>query len=137
MKITVEFPGDKYNLKSNLTKKFKVKKLKTIIIVKDKKIQNKDKVKLMATVKDQNNKKVTAGKVIFKINGITIKDKKGKAIYVNVSNGKAILTITPNKNYYNKVSNITAVYSENSKYLKSENKTAKLTQTKRKLKSNC
>ena len=91
----------------------------------------------MATVKDQNNKKVTAGKVIFKINGITIKDKKGKAIYVNVSNGKAILTITPNKNYYNKVSNITAVYSENSKYLKSENKTAKLTQTKRKLKSNC
>ena len=131
VKITVEFPGDKYNLKSNLTKKFKVKKLKTIIIVKDKKIQNKDKVKLMATVKDQNNKKVTAGKVIFKINGITIKDKKGKAIYVNLSNGKAILTITPNKNYYNKVSNITAVYSENSKYLKSENKTAKLTLTKR------
>ncbi len=130
LKIIVKFSGDKYNLQSKLTKTFKVKKLKTIIIVKDKKIQNKDKVKLVATVKDQNNKKLSTGKVIFKINGITIKDKNGKAITANVANGKATFTFTPNSKYYNKVSNITAVYTENNKYLRSENN-AKLTLTKR------
>ena len=126
-KITVAFKGDnQYNQSDNVTQTFKVQKIKTSITIKSKKIQNMDKVKLVATVKNQNNKKLNTGKVIFKINGITIKDKNGKVITAKVSKGQATLTFTPNKNYYNKVSNITAVYSENNKYQRSENN-AKLT----------
>ena len=131
-KITISFDGDdKYNPADNVTQTFKVEKIKTILKIKNHKIQNRDKVKLVATVKNQNNKKVNTGKVIFKLNGITIKDKNGKVITAKVSKGQATITFTPNKNYYNKVSNITAVYSENNKYQRSQSKIAKLTLTKR------
>ena len=90
-----------------------------------------DKVKLTATVKNQNNKKLNTGKVVYKLNGISIKDKNGKVIRAKVSKGQATITFTPNKNYYNKVSNLTAVYTENNKYQRSQSKKAKLTLTQR------
>lgn len=66
---------------------------------------------------DQNNNTVNSGKVIIKINGITLKDNEGKTIYAKVKNGTAIFNYkipTSNINSY-----ISAVYSGNDKYLSS------------------
>ena len=66
---------------------------------------------------DQNNNTVNSGKVIIKINGITLKDNDGKTIYARVKNGTALFNYkipTVNINSY-----ISAVYSGNDKYLSS------------------
>ena len=59
-----------------------------------------EKLTLKATVTDENNKKVTNGNVIFKINGVTIKDNgklsgSNNPLKVKVVNGVATTTITP------------------------------------------
>ncbi len=63
-----------------------------------------------------NGNNVTDGKVVFKINGTTIKDNNSIPIYANVTNGIATLQyIIPNgisaKDY-----NITAVYANKDYY---------------------
>ncbi len=66
---------------------------------------------LQANVTDQKGNNVTGGKVVFKINGKTLKDSNNKALVVNVTNGIAKTNyILPNK-WVNKNLTIEAVYS--------------------------
>ena len=51
------------------------------------------KITLKATITD-NNKVINAGKVVFKINGITVKDENGKVIYAKVVNNQVVLEYT-------------------------------------------
>ena len=52
-----------------------------------------DNITLSATVTD-GDKNLNSGRVIFKLNGKTLKDKDGKVLYVNVENGIATTTYT-------------------------------------------
>ncbi|MBR3213528.1 MAG: hypothetical protein IKF79_03330, partial [Methanosphaera sp.] len=45
-------------------------------------------ITILTTIKD-HDENVNTGKVIFKINGKTIKDTNGKAVYINVEDGQA------------------------------------------------
>ncbi|MDO5826477.1 MAG: Ig-like domain-containing protein, partial [Methanosphaera sp.] len=73
-----------------------------------------EKLTLTATVTDENNQKVTSGNLIFKINGVTIKDNgkltgSSTPLKVKVTNGIATTTITPDLNMVNS-DKITASY---------------------------
>jgi len=79
-----------------------------------------EKLTFKANILDENNKKVTNGYVIFKLNGITIKDN-GKLtdsknnLKVYVSNGVASTTVTADLNMRN-AKTLTAVYSGSTSY---------------------
>jgi len=53
---------------------------------------------------------INTGKVVFKINGKTLKDTDGKVIYLNVTNGQASLEFTIPDNYKAKEYSIQATY---------------------------
>lgn len=76
-----------------------------------------DYVNLTVHLKDNQNNNVTRGKVVFKINDKTIKDKRGNVIYINVTNGIVQLTnfqipLNFGKDKYK----ISVVYGSNNKY---------------------
>ena len=87
-----------------------------------------DDLTLNAEVLDENNENVTNGYVIFKLNGITIKDN-GKLtgstnnLKVYVKNGTATTNITADLNMRN-AKTLTAVYSGSSTYNASRSNTA-------------
>ena len=73
-----------------------------------------EKLTLTATVTDTNNNKINEGNLIFKINGVTIKDNgkltgSNNPLKVKVTNGVATATITPDLNMVNS-DKITASY---------------------------
>ena len=90
-----------------------VHKNKTIIsiLTNPSSVVNGRNIKFTAYLKRADNKPVNDGKVIFKLNGITIKDKKGKAVSVKVINGQASLTTTIYAGTSAKTYRISAVYS--------------------------
>ncbi len=74
-------------------------------------------INLEATILDEYGNPVSNGKVIFKINGITLKGSDGKNLYVDVVDGKAVLSdYLYSQDLFKDVYNITVVYSGNSKY---------------------
>ena len=81
-----------------------------------------------ATIKDTIT--VNDGVVIFKINGLTVKDKNGKDIQTKVVNNKASINFTIPDGWSAKAFKLTAVYA-NKNYKRLENKTYfNLTKTK-------
>ena len=90
-----------------------------------------EKLTLKATVFDQNNAKVTDGNVIFKINGVTIKDNgklsgSSNPLKVKVVNGVATATITPDVSMKS-ASTITASYVGTDIYNKSTSSPVNIT----------
>ncbi len=73
-------------------------------------IRSGDTIQLTAIV-TEDGKFVDSGVVIFKINGVTLKDENGDAIQVDVVNGVATLNYTIPMGYSAKDYNVTAVYS--------------------------
>ena len=68
---------------------------------------------------------IKSGRVVFKLNGITLKDENGKPIYAKVVNGIAILNYTISNTFSAKTYNITAAFSTDG-YNRAEN-TSQLT----------
>ena len=68
-----------------------------------------DKITLKATITD-NNKEINTGKVVFKINGKTVKDENGKVIYVRVVNNQVEFEYTLPDSYKAGMYNITATF---------------------------
>ena len=66
-------------------------------------------ITLKATVK-QGNTLLDSGKVVFKINGKTVKDANGKVIYLKVENGQVTTNYTIPTTYKTKTYTITATY---------------------------
>lgn len=127
--ITASFAGNEYYNPSKAVTQIKVKatvKTRTKIKVKSITAKDSSKVTLKATVKDIKGNLLNNGKVVFKINFKTVKDKKGNVCYVNVKNGVAKLTITPSSGLWNKNSDLNAVYMGTDKYNSSKSNTAKL-----------
>ena len=77
---------------------------------------------LSAKIKDEKGKNVTDGRVIFKINGITLKDNYGNILYAIVSNGTANLKYKVQAVWIKNTSYIEAVYSGSDKYTSSRTK---------------
>jgi len=75
-------------------------------------------VTLTAKVTDQAGNNITGGKVIFKVNGKTVKDANGKVIYAKVVDGVASVEYVIPDSLAGKDVNITAVYSGSTKYNK-------------------
>lgn len=71
---------------------------------------------IRAYLNDTDGNPVTSGKVVFKINGKTIKDDNGRVIYVKVADGIASVDVNIPENWAGKELNITAVYSGSNKY---------------------
>lgn len=69
-----------------------------------------DSITLTARVKDVGGDAIKTGKVIFKLNGKTITDEKGKALFAKVVNGEAVLNYVIPTKYTAKKYTITAVY---------------------------
>jgi len=65
-------------------------------------------ITLKATITD-NNKVINTGKVVFKINGKTVKDANGKVIYAKVVNNEVIVEYTLPDSYKAKDYTVTAV----------------------------
>ena len=70
---------------------------------------------------------VNTGKVVFKINGKTVKDENGKTIYAEVTNGQASLKFTIPDSYKTKDYTITATYISNSYKRITDTKTLTIT----------
>ncbi|WP_323737576.1 hypothetical protein PXD04_11060 (plasmid) [Methanosphaera sp. ISO3-F5] len=70
-------------------------------------------ITLRAKVLDSNGDRVNNDKVVFKINGKTLKDAKGKALYAKVIDGEAVLDYTIPSDYSAKTYTITAVFGGN------------------------
>ena len=66
-------------------------------------------ITLKATITD-NNQVISAGKIVFKINGKTLKDANGKVIYAQVTNNTASMEYTLPNSYKSKTYNITAIF---------------------------
>ena len=64
-------------------------------------------ITLKATITD-NNKVINTGKVVFKINGKTLKDANGKVIYAKVVNNEVIVEYSLPESYKAKDYTITA-----------------------------
>ena len=75
-------------------------------------------VTLTARLTDQLENNITGGKVVFKVNGKTLKDSSGKVIYAKVENGVATAEYTiPNSMAESNIT-IQATYTGTSKYNK-------------------
>jgi len=68
-----------------------------------------DTITLKATITD-NNKQINTGKVVFKINGKTVKDENGKVIYAKVINGQVSVNYTIPDSYKRGNYTLTATY---------------------------
>ena len=67
-------------------------------------------ITLRAKVLDANGDRVNNDKVVFKINGKTLKDKKGNTLYAKVKDGEAVLEYTIPATYSAKTYTLTAVF---------------------------
>ena len=89
-----------------------------------------EKLTLKATVTDTNNKKINEGNLIFKLNGITIKDNgkltgSSNPLKVKVVNGIATATVVPDLDMRN-ANKLTAKYVGTDNYNASESSQVKI-----------
>ena len=70
-------------------------------------------ITLRAKILDTNGDRINNDKVVFKINGKTLKDKNGNTLYAKVKDGEAILTYTIPPTYSAKTYTLTAVFGGN------------------------
>jgi len=80
---------------------------------------------IAANITDINNVHINTGKVVFKINGKTIKDDAGKVIYVKVVDSTANITYDLPDSLNNRTVNISVVYS-GSNYISSSRNDSKV-----------
>ena len=114
--ITAEYANEYMTATAENT--LTIRKAVTIITIDEFTATVGEEVTITARVVDVNDNPVTNGKVVFKVNGKTLKDGSGKVIYAKVVNGVATITYTVPEDWTD--ANITAVYSGSSKYEESQ-----------------
>lgn len=111
--ITVKYTGSDTYHSINTTHSLDVRKLPSKITLTPMTAQVGDTITLTAHVTDVEDNPLTGGKLIFKLNGATIKDDEEKVIYARTNNGTATITYNIPLNYKAKTYNLTAVYEGN------------------------
>ena len=107
--------GSEYITDSETTATLTVRKANTIIEIDDVELIAGQTVNLTARVFDEAGNNISVGKVVFKINGKTLKDANGKVLYAKVVNGTTTIEYTVPDELAGAEINITATYSGNSK----------------------
>lgn len=105
-----------------------VVKLNTTVIVDPIDTFAGNNITFTAHVYDQNGEKVNTGKLVFKVNGVTLKDDNGNPLYVYVKDGIAQITYKLASTWTAKNYTINVVYGECKSFMSSRsNSTLKLT----------
>ena len=111
--ITATFNGNDICAVANNTVTLTVTKYDVNVQVNPITTLSGNKVLLTANVTDINGKAVNTGRVIFKLNGCTLKDSNGNTLYANVINGTATVEYMIPAHYTAKNYTLTAVASSN------------------------
>ena len=74
------------------------------------------KIKITANIKTKEGKNVTAGKLIFKVNGKYLKDSNGNIIRANVAKGVATIKYTVPNSWINSTNKLQALYYGKGKF---------------------
>lgn len=120
--IEVVYTGTGKYEESRMMKDFRVINKATIVVTTNQTtVKMDEKIKFIATVK-WDSKAVNNGFVIFKINGVTVKDAKNNTVRSYLKNGVATYDFTIPDGWSAKPNKLTAVYSELT-YTRLENKT--------------
>ena len=109
--ITATFNGNDISAVSNNSVTLTVVPYTVNVIVNPITTLSGNKVLLTANVTDINGNKVNSGRVIFKLNGCTLKDANGKTLIANVINGTATVEYLIPSSYSAKNYTLTAVAS--------------------------
>jgi protocatechuate 3,4-dioxygenase beta subunit len=122
--VTVKYDGDNAHEATEVDSEFEVSKAGVSITVNPVETFVEENITLQANITDANGDKVSEGEVIFKINGITIKEggklSDADVLRVPVVDGVAKYTFNATKELLGS-KNITAVYIANEHY--AENRT--------------
>ncbi|WP_455645733.1 hypothetical protein [Methanosphaera sp.] len=114
--ITARYNGDELYEESSVTSEINVK-YTTSITINDINAKVNDLINLTANI-DAYNVVVNEGRVIFKINGKTLRNSEGNIIYANVVNGVATIEdIKVEYGWLNKDTVVSAVYSGSSNFM--------------------
>ena len=100
---------------------FTVNKKESVISVKDHISYIGENITFTAKITDNDKKCVDGGKVVFKLNDVTLKDAKGEPIYTTVEDGIAIISYYIPTSFHAKDYKLTVVYGGNDEYLGSRN----------------
>ncbi|WP_455645574.1 C1 family peptidase [Methanosphaera sp.] len=120
MVIKATYDGNKTYLASNTELTTTVNKIETQISIDMITAKINDIINITATITTLDDNIVNDGKVIFKVNGKTLRDTNGQVIYIEVENGVATLTnYTVIKDWSN-YNQITAVYHGTTNYMSSQ-----------------
>ncbi|MDO5825956.1 MAG: hypothetical protein Q4Q22_06215, partial [Methanosphaera sp.] len=120
--IEVVYTGTSKYEESRMMQGFNVINRATIVVATNQTtVKMDEKIKFIATVK-WNSKAVNNGFVIFKINGVTVKDESNNTVRCYLKNGVATYDFTIPDGWSAKPNKLTAVYSEMT-YTRLENKT--------------
>ena len=100
---------------------FTVNKKESVISVKDHISYIGENITFTAKITDNDKKCVNGGKIVFKLNDVTLKDAKGEPIYTTVEDGIASISYYIPTSFHAKDYKLTVVYSGNDEYLGSRN----------------
>ncbi|WP_455646135.1 beta strand repeat-containing protein [Methanosphaera sp.] len=89
--ITATYSGNEIYASNITTAKLEITKLPTTITVDPVTASIGDVITLSASVVDGENNAITTGKVVFKVNGKTLRDEDGNVIYATVKDGKYVI----------------------------------------------
>ena len=115
-KITVTYTGSNTYKPTSTTHNIDVNKLPSKITVTKQTAYIGDTITLNANVTDTNGNPLNGGKLVFKLNGITLKDTNDQPIYARVTGGKASINYTIPYTYNAKTYKISATYEGNDQY---------------------
>jgi len=117
--LTITYkPNTNEYLESTNTTTISIQKPTTQLNITDVNLTAGKTVTLTATLTDQLGNNINGGKVVFKINGKTVKDTNGKIVYAKVVDGVAQVDYEVPTTYADKELNITATYTGTSTYNK-------------------
>ncbi|RAP49994.1 MAG: hypothetical protein BZ138_07080, partial [Methanosphaera sp. rholeuAM270] len=125
--LNIEYTGSNTYKASTATHTLNVRKLASKVTLTKQTAAVGDTITLTAEVKGTGGLTVNGGKVIFKLNGITLKDSKNRTLYGRVINGRASINYTIPVGYQAKSYNLKASYEGNKYYNSNTTGTVQLT----------
>ncbi|WP_455646137.1 beta strand repeat-containing protein [Methanosphaera sp.] len=133
--ITATYTGEGAYATNSTTANIVINRLPTTITVDPVTASIGDVITLSASITDSENNAITDGKVVFKVNGKTLRDEEGNVIYATVKDGKYVIeNVEVLAGWAKEGSVITAVYGGYGD-LESSRVNATITVTKREAKA--
>jgi protocatechuate 3,4-dioxygenase beta subunit len=133
--VTASYTGADNFTASTGKNSITISKLNTKVTINPVKGKLLDAVNVTVKVVDENNKAVTGGEVIFKLNGKTLVDANNKTITAKVYDGVAVAQIVTNSSWKvsgNSTKSLTAKYNGNNVYNANESASVNVNLTTRK-----